>query len=200
MSINLTQRFLFETDDINSLKSVLTTMIEVMVSPKQVLYLLKDEPFGLTPDFEDHDFEIPPVFPVGDKWAVGEHDRTFGGSQFLKAGEIFSSPDDAAKACCARTKNPLKSNMWISSISIRYSAPSPSENMTKIFKKDVVSAVISQVVMADLDKFEIECRPHLKSMRRMCDGSVHAGYRLKYAPDGGYDMLHICMIPILYGK
>lgn len=195
----MTQAFLFETDDIRSLQTVLSALIEI-VGPRQVFYLCKEEPFGLTPDYTDHDFEIPPVIPVGDKWAIGEHDRTFCGAQFLKVGEIFSLPEEAAKAASDRCKIPLKSNMWISTISIRYSSPEKSEKMVRIFKNDIVAAVMGQVALADADKFMELCKPHIDDIMKWFDGSVGAGYRLKWAPDGGYDLLHICMIPVLYGK
>ena len=220
MSINLTQEFVFETDDIDSLEQILDPILRVLFrkgryqkTEHRMRLQIAGDTVPVTPTcfldgrYDNYDTSQPMMLPmseivpdsiVNDTVVLLEIDRMYGGTSQLKAaGEdyYFDDRDAAAKASCAHRIEPRPTRRWITSI-----WDSDHENThlkeDEVFVArgyaDLVREAIKLCRFANKDKF----RDEFSEVEPDTDGSVEIGFRIESRPRA----LDFSLVHIIYGK
>jgi hypothetical protein len=204
MSIEMTQKLVFETDDIKLFEKMLDVSVRIVFKKTHNLKFLLQEPSCFDDGKYDESYDSEQVDIVEsadyDNWYFLEPIGTYHGAVFFKQGKGFDNKDKAAKASCESRIEPKPKYMWLSTIydhdyegstrnrpKYRYSAKNHDDFMDNIMK---------QIKLGDQRKFH-EDFSHLDTED---DVSFSAGYRLEHRPSGGADMLDISFCGIYYGK
>lgn len=202
MSINLTQAFVFETDDLKSLQAILSVVVRTLM-PTPRLALTEPDHFWADDGRYNQEFiDSCYGYVNGDSATLLEPSETFGGATFLSARNI-GTKDDIAAEISARYKkdNPLiPKYSWIASLYPSHYRPSFGRQ--KGFQAfpgydKLITQVMEMAKAKDKAAFRFE---YSAAEWDNFDGSIGEGYRLYQSYDAGWSVLHLAMCHIYYGK
>lgn len=220
MTINLTQEFVFETDDLDSLEQMLDVVVRIMFqkgryqkSEHRMRLQITGDTIPETPIcFRDGKYDTSPAWPMcrplllpmsevdpqNKLFALVEHGETFGGCCQLKVVEgagLFEDRHDAARASSSKEEEPKPTRQWITSI---WDCDHENTHLKKneVFVArgyaDLVREIIKVCKRANQKKFLEE----FCEVAPDTDGSVDVGFRL----ESRCRMLDLSLVHIIYGK
>lgn len=199
MSIDLIQRFLFETDELKSLEKMLTTFLEISRRNKiQYVSIETDAPSlwhadgRHDDDNEDHDFHRFTVVPINKEFAVISINRMLGGISFQQILARFPTEDEAVNDARSRFVEPKPLRKWITSVPNPYGTP--GKKAVKVAFGKAVGKIMEIVKAADKKSYYDDFHYVIPNW---FDGSHAAGYRIEMDQGGNID---ISFSMIWYGK
>lgn len=230
MSINMTQAFAFETDSLESLKSALTTIVQVLFKNPDSRYhkpyiQLKEPDFWR--DGMDHGWEFeyrPSILDTTTlgatpdpepRYALVDVCGMFGGADQIKAVEgtqRYDDQDEAAAAAIAigkeKGKKPRPTRFFIACLGdSAYQVSQRKEgnlilcsSLEQMVHKTIIQLKSVTESRSALDQFWQKCGDGYNSGFSSFDGSIGAGYRLHWEPNGGADLLYVSLVHMYYGK
>lgn len=203
MPLNMTQEFVFESDELSSVMTMfeaLTKILYKMNDYTRPIILLEQPLF-----WEDGRYNSEwrssletYVYETADGSSVLLPCATYGGATMLKKHGDYKNNDKAAEVACSLHKDPKPTRMWIASVTYGKSI----DLKTKIYQpkdrsdlSNKLKEIAEGIDVKDfLDKFRESKRSEL------FDCSVGMGYRLEWRPNGGYDTLDLSAVHVYYGK
>ncbi len=211
MSINMTQAFKFETDDLESFEKMLRVIVEILYGGRKFgdhskLHLqVKNQHYGF-PDGKDYHAsrnEQPEMLAEGGKYFALKPQRVYGGAFFVTKDTSFTDKDKAARFSCSKWREPKATRMWIATFADYIEDFDHLKKDERIYCASVNDAVkqAMEVVRAVDPKvfFEKFGDGYHYAFNRF-DGSIGHGYRMEWSPSGASDHLHLSMIHAYYGK
>lgn len=201
--INKTQKFVFETDSLKSLLTVLGTIIPITLGPNDKyshLQIKKEQPLG----YEDGKYgsnhwarEIPVVACKQNEYVLIKPSHRYNGTLFNKVIETFNDRDSAAKKSNQlfdELPKPLARRKWLTTLT---NYPKNSEDAVKCASyEDMISK--TETIITNL--FETRKQELIRDCENIysdLSGSTGAGFRVEH---GGFNEFHISLIFIYYGK
>ena len=220
MSINLTQEFVFETDDLDSLEQMLDTILRILFQKgryQKTAHVMRMQITGdtipQTPTcFRDGRYEDwnwgtarPMMIPVkavapdvvcnDESFALVAHGQTYGGTSQLKVLEHHDDRDIAARAASAQEIKPKPTRRWITSI-----WDSDHENThlkaNEVFKARGYADLVREAVKLCKQANQKAFLNDFRDVEPDTDGSVAVRFRLESRPRA----LDISLAHIVYGK
>lgn len=216
MSIQMTQDFVYETDDLTHFGIVLKAVIEVMFcknygsggGSEYTQLHLKAKPDG----FNDGRYECyrhrnpPKILPHGTTNLIVDTDRIHGGATVLKVVGEEKDLDKAARKVAEWPVPPeLKVQpkyLWISTLADYKSNMKPEDvsvcNHLEMHEKAM--ALMREARSTRKGEFLTVCGDGYHYGFNNFDGSVALGYRMSYSPTGGWNNLNLSFCHAYYGK
>lgn len=206
MSINLTQEFVFETDEIESFSKMLEAIVSILFSPNgkhSQLHLKTKQPFGLDDGKEYYSWwrQQKPILTYQNKTMLLNADGCYHGAALYTVEQEFNNIDAAAAASEKDFKKiplPKPMRMWVTTLS-DYQENKKVEKNCKNFE-DLINLTVSKLKTVDEKKFYQECGDGFHQGFNRDDGSVKFGYRMQQRSVGGCNHLDISLVHVYYGK
>ena len=194
MSIEMTQEFLYETDDLKLFETVLRTILPIIYGKNHHPRMCRKAPFW--DDGKDYHRNFS-VVPTPEKWCVITPCQTYHGSTFHQIVSEFSSREEAAADACQREKEPKPTRQWITSLELSYGELDSKHYIGTRGTGDAATKVMEKVKETDGQKFLHDFSHVEREEFNWFDGTIRYGWRMEHS---GMDSLDISMVHILYGK
>lgn len=195
MSIEMTQDFVYETDDLKLFRTVLITIIPVLFRSGRQKILLR-EPRDCSWDAGEeeswHDTQ-PEILDATRELNACYHLETTGtyhGAVFQHLGAEFKTKDEAAAAAVAQRTRPRPTRRWITRV-FEYGTYARGTYATPL-KAALVDSIMYLVQSTDRNAFLRDFR----AVEPDTDGNVGVGYRMQLSRDA----LDISMVHVVYHK
>jgi hypothetical protein len=203
MSINKTQEFVFESDELSSVMTMFEAIAKILYDMKDYTrpVILLEQPLF----WEDGRYNAEwrksldtYIYETTDGSSVLLPCATYGGATMLKKHGDYKNNDKAAKVACSLHQKPKPTRMWIASVTHgQWIGPKTKIHQPKSLDElsNKVKEIAEGVDKKDfLEKFQEFEHPEL------FDCSVGMGYRLEWRADGGSDTLDLSAVHVYYGK
>jgi hypothetical protein len=194
MSINMTQKFSFETDDFVSFENILKAIVPVLFkSNGKYIALHIDE---VEPSFWRNGLEYNFDHGVFGNTVIAPASTYHGATLYKTISEHEKLEQACLQACKLNEKNKkLPTRKFICRLADYGKNFKPGMKFCKDYI-DMISQTMSIVKETDKkqfieDFFEVE--------DKYAD-NANAGYRMHWEPNGGWNYLYISMIHVYYGK
>jgi hypothetical protein len=195
MSINMTQKFSFETDDLGSFENVLKAIVPVLFKPngKHVILHINEVTPSFWQDGKEYNFDHSVIANN-----VIAPASTYYGATLYKTVSEHKKLEHACKEACELNEKNRKppTRKFICRLADYGNDFKPGMEFCKNYS-DIVSKTMKIVKEANKEQFLKEFHkaedPHF-------DGSVNAGYRMHWEPHSGWNYLYVSMIHVYYGK
>tara|TARA_Y100000034_G_C6874455_1_gene399699 strand:- start:1138 stop:1770 length:633 start_codon:yes stop_codon:yes gene_type:complete len=210
MSINMTQDFVFETDDIKSFGHMLGSVATVLFkeSGKYTCPFIQTENPGLFRDgkYDNYRRHDSGLLEMQDSCALVEPTATHGGATVYNYVRDENhcvvqtdDKDEAARMVCARREEPQPTRLFICTLGdYRNDANKDGAKKYRTIVDQVQDAV-KFVYEFDVQRVERELQG--RPFRQYGgDGTISTGYRMDYRPNGGWNLLDLSAIHVYYGK
>lgn len=210
--INLTQDFVFETDSLESLTSMINTIVPILFSEKRSQYTKLHLKTKQPSSFDDGKYENynwdkkKPVLFYQGKHHLLDPSLTYGGPSKVFSTEKTvgsKSADDATAASCAdhsQLRQPKPTRMWIATLA-DYMDEETTNTLNCASFKDLVKQALKEIKKSTLVKdFFSKYGSGYTSWFNSDDGSVDKGFRLTNRHTGAWNNLDISLIHLYYGK
>lgn len=199
MSINLTQKFVYETDDLKSFRIVLNSISNVLFSDKKhkPKILINEPSHWGDGKYEDNDDDSHFILHNKTNALVLKKSCCYHGAIVVKKIEEKQNLDEAAKAANDLRKPIFPKRKWITTIFDYKSEGSKEKTISFYSFEGLADAVIDLCKQVDSRKFMNDFN-HAED--GCFDGGVQLGYRIEWRPNGGFDVLDISAIHVYYGK
>jgi hypothetical protein len=129
--------------------------------------------------------------------------HVFGGAGMDKKGQEFSSQTEAARYSCDQRKEPKPTRMWIATLADYKSEFDRLKKEERMFCRgydDMVEKTMKVVRAVDPSVFYALFGDGYHYGFNRSDGSISHGYLMQWRPNGGWNLLHISMVHMYYGK
>lgn len=204
VSINMTQDFEFETDDLKSFRIILSAAVRVLFHEGKnglwtQLHIQQDDrhhfPSGAVVD----NHQRPMILPDGDQFKLVDPCETYHGTTVLSAKGVYSTKDEAAEAAKLEDKEPKATRVYIATLSDYESEIKPEDIRCKTYD-ELVDETMKIVAGFPKKKFFDTLGDGYNYWFNPYDGSVGVAYRMQWRPNGGWNLLHISMTHAYYEK
>jgi len=214
MSINLTQKFCFETDSLDSFEKMLETISKIMFHEpdKYINHHIQVVEPSYWQDGKDYRNMWDNCQPIlaessnllynpGKEYHLLKFDGIFGGASFLKLEQSFFTRDEASKASMSHKKEPNPTRLFVARLS-DYSGDYNKEG-GDIHCRSIDNMINNSMKILrnfDTEKLFQKLGDGYNEGFNSDDGSVDVGYRMHQEPCGGWDYLVISLVHMYYGK
>ncbi len=201
MSINMTQAFEFETDDVESLIKMVNTIGSILFDGTKIIISKEADDFNFC--FNDGKYDGRNEYSVFRK-SVLVPDRTLLGVSVCEEVDCFHKQKEAiehaSKLNRGLSKDPTrKFLMCIATNCSDYKGGKKYAGF-KTGQKYIEDTVRELLNNFDHQAFYEECGDGYNGYFDGQDGDVGIGYRLNWSPSGAEDRLHLSLIHMYYGK
>lgn len=208
--MNITQEFLYETDEPPAIQRMLEAIVANMFEGGNGKYTqlhLWSAPRDFSFDndsYKDHNLRQS-IVEVAGKFHILGRRRSPWNSHFLESGPCFDTEQAAIAETSKRfdaLSTPLPKRLWLATASNLKSNVGAKDTVCKS-QKELIAEIMSRIQLAlknRKEEFFDVCGDGYNDWFNSDDGSIDAGIRLHRSPQGGWDLLHISMVHIYYGK
>ena len=199
MSINMTQAFEFETDDIKSFEKVLASAIAVMFHDKNSEYVqLHVDPTQGGDYWQDGGYDNSvAVYKNGNKFDVIK-------TQYIKSVQYAAKVDsfdtlDKAVEAAGKVDRARPTRLFVAAL-FDYKPSIRKDSIRCKSQKEMYEAAMKLVRAVDLNRLNEACGDGYHDGFQNFDGSIGVGYRMHYEPSGGWNCLYLSLVHMYYGK
>jgi hypothetical protein len=211
MSINMTQAFVFETDDQGAAEKMLATVVPILFRENGEYTKLHIErrKEGKADHRDETDYgeywrAKAPLLDMGDHVLLAESGRMYHGAVFHVPGKKFKTRDEAAIHVNAEADKVEKHAKWLWLATLAdYRGDFKEGNEGCRSHGDMINSafsILNGAVRQYKPEFRRICGDGYNDWFNSDDGSVGVGYRLWYSPNGGWNKLNIGLCHMYYGK
>jgi hypothetical protein len=199
MSINMTQAFEFETDDLKSFEKVLVSAISVMFHDKNDQYVqLHIDPTKGDDYWHDGGYDNSvAVYKNGNKFDVIKT-QYIKNIQYAAKVDSFNTLDEAVKAA-EKTDRARPTRLFVAGL-FDYRSSIRKDSIRCKSQKEMHEEAMKLVQNVDINKLNEACGDGYSDGFQNFDGSIDVGYRMHYEPQGGWNCLYLSLVHMYYGK
>lgn len=204
MSINLTQAFVFETDELESFAVILRAIIPVLFVGRDGLFVHLTEHYGWG-DGTDVGARLratPRVLELGGEFALLKPSAFYAGVEFVKTERHrFDSAEKAVGIASARGAKecPKPTRVWVAMLS-DYRKDVEEGDIECSTYQELTARAMDCVMAANPEELNKRCGDGYDYAFNEFDGDIKPGYRMHYRPNGGLNRLVLSLVHVYYGK